>query len=204
MQIRPLAWKLVVVALSLGFLGTLSCGDSKSEDDSSECSTNTPCSECPGSGALICNNALPTPACQQRGCGAEGSPCSETALCNSAADLQCVDQTCQRVNSSLGSACEPDFVVPGGFDATNVYTINPSSSCGSKPCVVYGVSGNPRADCSAECSTQPDVNQRVFCSCRCDSGAQGDDVCPCTSGFRCEFVAGLQSSYCVRDTLPPL
>jgi hypothetical protein len=60
-------------------------------------------------------------------------------------------------------------------------------------------------DDSADCNRAEDVEQGVFCTCRCDAPAGSNTpTCECPSGFVCQEVlqsggVGIQGGYCVRE-----
>lgn len=56
-----------------------------------------------------------------------------------------------------------------------------------------------------ECATAAEVEERVYCSCRCNSDDTGFAECECPSGFTCGSVlkqgnAGVRGGYCIRKS----
>jgi hypothetical protein len=105
---------------------------------------------------------------------------------------------------SLGEACEPD-TQPGGFSSSEVYIEVGAPECDGHPCLVYQLDGDPSADCTTDCAEPDDVQEKVFCSCKCD-GTSAGAYCNCPAGFSCEELfsapdGGLEGSYCVRDSV---
>lgn len=101
----------------------------------------------------------------------------------------------------VGDPCTPEHVPEGGFDASETYVESSSSECVTRVCLVRGLGGDPRPDCTPDddtvCATERDVADSVYCSCRCDDEGSGQG-CACPDGYRCE-PTGRLGSYCVRD-----
>ncbi len=117
-------------------------------------------------------------------------------------------------SSAVGDPCVPEQVPEGGFLDSETYLETSSAQCATRGCLVRNLSGDPNnrqeADCprgEATCVTAEEVEQSVYCSCRCAAPADSDlPTCSCPSGFTCEEVLetggdGLRGSYCVRDPL---
>ena len=116
----------------------------------------------------------------------------------------------------VGDPCIPEAIPPGpGFDQSEVYLETSSVQCRTRVCMVYNFAGNPsqsQEECFADptgpdCSNrQPEaeIDDRVFCTCRCGTTTQGASTCECPSGFSCEPILdeeagpGIAGSYCVR------
>ena len=123
--------------------------------------------------------------------------------------------------SPIGDPCVPESVPTNGFEPTEVYLESSSVQCRTRLCMVYQLDGNPNfvvdeepSTCpsgSTDCVMKSEVQQRVFCSCRCDVADDQDQntpLCACPEDFSCVAVtagggAGLRGSYCVRDSLLP-
>jgi hypothetical protein len=118
----------------------------------------------------------------------------------------------------IGQACAPAFVPAGGFDDHEIYVETGADDCASGVCLVYRLRGDPRPDCvacaglgQADCQQQPlwcatpeEIADRVYCSCRCDTGGSGTSACACPAGFSCQETfalggPGYEGGYCVRD-----
>lgn len=106
---------------------------------------------------------------------------------------------------SLGETCEPDNTPPGGFSSSEVYLEVAAPECDGHACLVYHLEGDPSADCTTDCADPEEVQEKVFCSCKCD-GTSAGAYCNCPAGFSCEELfsapaGGLEGSYCIRDSL---
>lgn len=111
----------------------------------------------------------------------------------------------------VGDACLPSATPAGGFDDREAYVEARSNQCDTQACLVYRLRGDPSADCEADrdagvvCATEGEVENRAYCSCRCDA-PEGDpgELCECADGFSCQPALedgppGIRGSYCVRD-----
>jgi hypothetical protein len=126
--------------------------------------------------------------------------------------------------NGVGDPCAPEKVPPGGFLQSETYLELSSLQCATRVCLVRGLDGDPNNIQEDECPLDPvddpdfdpndstcvpqgDVDESVYCSCRCDAPeGSGFSTCSCPSGFKCEEVletggAGIQGSYCVREEL---
>jgi hypothetical protein len=129
--------------------------------------------------------------------------------------------------SPIGDPCVPENIpaddtdgdmIPDGFDSREIYIETSSVQCRTRTCMVYQLEGNPEKISSSDpainscpagdptCVTQEQLNNQVFCSCRCSVPAGGQantPLCACGSGFTCvdELVttggAGVVGGYCV-------
>jgi hypothetical protein len=124
----------------------------------------------------------------------------------------------------VGDPCVPEAIPEGGgFNALEKYLETSSVQCRTRVCMVYEFSGDPsesREECetrlggpNVECDALPsqaDIEQRVYCTCRCDTTTQGASTCECPEGFACVPILddpespGITGSYCVRDDTPGL
>lgn len=95
----------------------------------------------------------------------------------------------------------PENVPEGGFRAGDHHLETSSVQCPERVCAVYGLEGDPSDGCTENCASPPEVEERVFCTCRCDSVFDDDDFCDCPSDFTCAPVGEQGDSYCVRDSL---
>lgn len=118
-------------------------------------------------------------------------------------------------DTGVGDPCIPEQIPAGGFDPGVNYIESQSVSCRTRVCLVYGLDGDPslsQEECLAaggnatECSVYPvqvEIDDRVFCSCRCDAPAgSGAPTCDCPGGYSCQEVLtigsdGERGSYCV-------
>jgi hypothetical protein len=148
--------------------------------------------------------------------------CSQVQAADSNGELVDVNATeCgELANGSMdgvGDACLPAGIPAGGFGDQEAYVESRSDQCETEACLVYKLRGYPNADCDetadagVHCATEQEVEQRAYCSCRCDAPA-GDpgELCECGDGFSCVPVLedgppGIRGSYCVRNgTFNPL
>lgn len=116
----------------------------------------------------------------------------------------------------LGKSCTP-IVPEGGFDDRAAYVMTGASECATGACVVYKLRGDPSPDCTPRppvaetgdpglrCVSGDEVDQRVYCSCRC-AGPEGDpgELCDCPDMFSCVQLMtnappGVRGGYCVRN-----
>ena len=120
-------------------------------------------------------------------------------------------------DTGVGDECVPEQVPVGGFLRSETYLETSSVQCATRVCLVQGLNGDPRnlqeaapEPCprgEATCVSEAEVDQSVYCSCRCAAPAGSDlPTCDCPSGFTCEEVLetggdGLRGSYCVREEL---
>jgi hypothetical protein len=109
-------------------------------------------------------------------------------------------------SARVGTPCMPDAVPSGGFSDAESYLLRDAASCESGACLVHGLEGDPRASCDGaitRCATEAEVEEHVYCSCRCDSADTGQPTCACPEGFSCEVEftfggSGLRGSYCAK------
>ena len=127
---------------------------------------------------------------------------------------------------AVGDPCLPEQVPEDGFDDSEAYVESSSVQCETRVCIVFKLDGDPREDCPARnsgacvptdennncenmpqvvtCATPEQVEDRVYCTCRCDSGDTGFAECECPDGFSCVDVLeqggpGVRGGYCVRN-----
>jgi len=116
-------------------------------------------------------------------------------------------------SSSVGDPCDPENVPSGGFNASEAYLETSSVQCRTRVCMVYHLAGDtsdPNCDplTDPSCPSPVDVEQRVYCTCRCDAPAGSNTpTCGCPGGYTCAPVLqlggdGIRGSYCVKtDTV---
>ena len=114
-------------------------------------------------------------------------------------------------DTGVGESCVPEQVPAGGFLPSETYLETSSVQCATRVCLVRELEsgGDPNNICETSdepgCVPQCEVDQSIYCSCRCDAPAgSGLPTCECPSGFSCEEVLetggdGLRGSYCVRS-----
>ena len=124
---------------------------------------------------------------------------------------------------AVGDPCLPEQVPEDGFDDSEAYVESSSVQCETRVCIVYHLGGDPREDCpqragsacmptdenpcdeeAVVCASPQMVEERVYCTCRCDSGNTGFAECECPDGFSCVDVLeqggpGVRGGYCVRN-----
>ena len=107
----------------------------------------------------------------------------------------------------VGDACGSAIVPEAGFDPRERSVSTASPGCGDGVCVVDQLDGDPSPKCrpsdNLRCASKAEVEQAVYCSCRCDA-PEGYAQCACPEGFRCETLLRqgsdhLRGGYCVRD-----
>lgn len=123
---------------------------------------------------------------------------------------------------AVGDPCLPEQVPETGFDDSEAYVESSSVQCETRVCIVYHLGGDPREGCvedttpcvpsetvvcpdGPKCASKSDVDERVYCTCRCDSGNTGFAECECPDGFSCVPVLeqggpGVRGGYCVRNS----
>jgi hypothetical protein len=122
--------------------------------------------------------------------------------------------------AKVGDPCLPLFVPSDGFSDAHAYVEGNHPFCGGAACLVYHLEGDPRGDCAERggcvpragsfcdgeglsCADADDVENRVYCSCRCDA-PEGFNECQCPGGFSCVDVLDngppeIAGGYCVRN-----
>ena len=124
---------------------------------------------------------------------------------------------------AVGDPCLPEQVPETGFDEREAYIESSSVQCATRVCMVFRLKGDPRPGCverpmAANCdpSVDPDctggiscadpdeIEKRIYCTCRCNSGDTGFAECECPDGFSCVDVLeqggpGVRGGYCVRN-----
>ncbi len=110
----------------------------------------------------------------------------------------------------VGDPCEPEQVPTTGFVATEAYLETSSVQCRTRVCMVYKLEGDPRDSCQAGgmqvCSSDEEVAQRVYCTCRCRAPSSSTaPTCECPDGFSCVDLLelggdGIRGGYCVKSS----
>jgi hypothetical protein len=99
--------------------------------------------------------------------------------------------------SDLGEPCQPRFLPDDGFQEELAYVETNSPDCETRICGVFRFQGDPRTE-------DPSVLQdRVYCTCRCEADDESVSTCKCRDDFECLPVMelggpGVEGSYCVR------
>jgi len=113
---------------------------------------------------------------------------------------------------AVGDPCTPENIpVDGagnrGFLDGEAYLETSSVQCRTRVCIVNDLEGDPSRLCEddprAGCVTQPQINDSIYCTCRCDGPAGAADFCECPEGFECTQIlasggVGIVGSYCVK------
>lgn len=118
-------------------------------------------------------------------------------------------------STGVGDPCTPEAIPSNGFQRREVYLETNSVQCRTRVCMVYGLQGNPehvdgQPPCNSatpptDCVTQAAVDNRVYCTCRCDAPAGSNTpTCQCPGGYECREVQtiggpGIVGSYCVKS-----
>lgn len=149
-----------------------------------------------------------------------------TPLCLAAFALL-VTAGCQ--TSGVGDPCVPQAIPAGGFKERDIVIETTSVMCRTRVCVVYGFTGDPTHEITANgntcdvpdgglapdaspisgdplCRSQDEIREHVFCTCRCDSDDPSIPTCGCPGGFTCTKLqqgggASVEGSYCVRNSI---
>lgn len=115
----------------------------------------------------------------------------------------------ERTPADIGTVCEPHVAPDAGYRLDRSYVDQRSAQCSSGVCLVDAAQALPLSPCldSSECSA--DVDDLVYCSCRCDpKGDQSRARCACPGGFECRDILApsapseLAGGYCVRVASP--
>lgn len=113
---------------------------------------------------------------------------------------------------AVGDPCTPENVpVDGdgnrGFLDGEAYLETSSVQCRTRVCIVNDLLGDPGKLCDVDsspgCVTQKQIEDSIYCTCRCDGPAGAADFCECPEGFACTPVlasggVGIVGSYCVK------
>lgn len=121
----------------------------------------------------------------------------------------------------VGAPCLPEDIPDNGFNPSESYIESSSVQCETRVCIVYQLNGDPREGCvetgptvcppedencvpAIPCASEEDVEDRIFCTCRCNAGDTGFAECDCPSGFTCQDILdrggdGVRGGYCVRN-----
>jgi hypothetical protein len=123
---------------------------------------------------------------------------------------------------AVGDPCLPEQIPEGGFKEEEAYIETSSVQCETRVCMVFRLEGDPREGCvpstpsgcnpaddpecgpAVACPTDEQVAERVYCTCRCDSGDTGFAECECPDNYSCVQVLeqggpGVRGGYCVRN-----
>lgn len=123
------------------------------------------------------------------------------------------------VGGGIGDPCIPEAIPEGGFVRAENFLETSSVGCRTRVCLVYSLAGDPRYVTSplpevdtcptglppgadpgdVMCPTAEEVENKVFCTERCESNAE------CPGGFICRLILdiggeGIRGSYCVRHS----
>lgn len=116
---------------------------------------------------------------------------------------------------AVGAPCLPEQVPEDGFADQEAYVESSSVQCQTRVCIVFKLNGDPRENCvnvppdadgngGRTCADPQQVENRVYCTCRCNSGDTGFAECECPDGFTCVDVLeqggpGVRGGYCVKN-----
>jgi hypothetical protein len=127
---------------------------------------------------------------------------------------------------AVGDPCLPEQVPDNGFADNESYVESGSVQCETRVCLVYELGGDPREGCvpkgdpscipgagkSCEpvvrCPDQQEIDEHVYCTCRCKADGTGLDTCECPTGYVCTEVLeqgdrGIRGDYCVLAKTAP-
>ena len=117
----------------------------------------------------------------------------------------------------MGVPTRDDLTVGVGGLAMSVCDLPMSVSdfqCETGACIVYHLRGDPRPDCDPAqcgpgdfgcvCAPPSEVQDRVYCTCRCHDGEAEVPSCPCPGGFSCVNISDggsldVRGGYCIKD-----
>jgi hypothetical protein len=129
----------------------------------------------------------------------------DTAFAQSAGFAICVNPICDSPegearncgNSDVGEACLPRLVPEGGFDENRVYLETNSPDCETRVCGVFKFAGDPQI------SDPRVLEDRIYCTCRCQAPDESISTCKCPADFECVQAMdiggpGIRGGYCVR------
>ena len=116
----------------------------------------------------------------------------------------------------VGAPCMPEQIPDNGFNKNEAYVETSSVQCQTRVCLVYQLDGDPDDRCQQvicnpddvtcvphTCATRDQVEERVYCSCRCKAPSADFAQCDCPAGYSCKEILkgggpGVQGSYCVN------
>jgi hypothetical protein len=123
-------------------------------------------------------------------------------------------------DEGVGEPCLPERIPCSetngcGYDPAESYLESSSVQCRSRLCIVHkldngkGTPGDPTDVCKGtaedgdNCVPEEQLDQSVYCTCRCDGPKTSVEFCECPGGFECQEVLklggdGIRGSYCVR------
>lgn len=103
----------------------------------------------------------------------------------------------------VGTQCLP---AAEQYDDSQVVLETRAQGCGDGVCMAYHLGGNTDPSCDGldTCATPEQLEERVYCTCRCDGPPGTANLCDCPNGFSCVDVvpttqSDLAGSYCVRN-----
>lgn len=127
---------------------------------------------------------------------------------------------------AVGDPCMPESIPVSaggqGFFQSEIYLETSSVQCRTRVCMINqlacnttpcptNVLGNPNRICedivppadASNCVSQAQVDDSIYCTCRCDGPAGSADFCTCPDGFDCKQVlasggVGIVGSYCIK------
>jgi hypothetical protein len=97
-----------------------------------------------------------------------------------------------------------------GFVNGERYIESASVQCATRVCGVFNLTGDPRESCNAAasqgfvCPTDKEIDDKVYCTCRCKAPDKRFATCTCPSGFDCiealtQGDPGVRGSYCIKS-----
>lgn len=112
----------------------------------------------------------------------------------------------------VGDPCTPEQIPAGGFADSEAYIETSSVQCETRVCMVYKLNGDPsciNARGEARCQPptvipeQAEVDEAIYCTCRCKASNDAFATCECPDDYACVPVLelggpGVEGSYCVK------
>jgi hypothetical protein len=123
----------------------------------------------------------------------------------------------------VGDPCIPERIPTGGYDPSESYIESSSVQCRSRLCIVHqldngkgkgdpsklcnkkpeDLTGDEEKDWDAQCVGEENLDESVYCTCRCDGPKTSVEFCECPGGYECAPILnlggdGIKGSYCVR------
>ena len=114
----------------------------------------------------------------------------------------------------VGDPCIPERIPTGGYDPSESYIESSSVQCRSRLCIVHQLDngkgkGDPSKICTGDkdddptCVAEENLDESVYCTCRCDGPKTSVQFCECPGGYECAPILnlggdGIKGSYCVR------
>jgi hypothetical protein len=117
------------------------------------------------------------------------------------------DLSCNPIRGTapIGAPCLP---AQRDYSDAQVVIETRSEACGDGVCLVYHLEGNTGPSCDASdssqgCASEEQIEDRAYCTCRCDAPPGSAELCACPDDFTCVDIVQLRDdvagSYCVKN-----